>query len=85
VIIEWVWILFCYILFPDRKYRSGVTGFHLLIQVQPLYDHSTSPCKSVRLNGGDTCLQLLLPQNTYCKYILKSFCQEIKLKGGETT
>jgi len=84
VIFEWVWILFCYMLFPDRKYRSGVTGFHLLIQEQPLYDQPTSPCKSVRLNGEYRGLQLLLPQNTYHKFILKSICQEIKPKGGET-
>ena len=84
MIFEWVWILFCYMLFPDQKYRSGVAGFHLLIQEQPFYDQSTSPCKSVRLNGEYRCLQLLLPQNTYHKYILKSICQEIKPKGDET-
>ena len=84
MIFEWVWILFCYTLFPDRKYRSGVTGFHLLIQEQPLYDQSTSPCKSVRLNGEYRCLQLLLPRCIHHKYIFTCVFQEIKQKGDET-
>ena len=46
VIFQWVWILFCYMLSQDQKYRSSVAGVHLLIQEQPLYDQSTSPCKS---------------------------------------
>jgi len=85
VIIEWVWILFCYILFPDRKYRSGLAEFHPLIQGQPLYDQSSSPCKSFHLNGEYRCLQLLLPQNTFHRCIFACIYWEIKLKGDEPT
>jgi len=83
VIIEWVRILFCCILFPNRKYRSGLAELHPLIRGQPLYDQSSSPCKSFRLNGEYRYLQFLLPQNTYQKSIFACICQEIKPKGGE--
>jgi len=83
VVIEGVWILFCYTLFPDRKYRSGVAEFHPLIRGQPLYGQSSSPCKSFCLNGEYRYLQLLLPQNTYHRSIFASICQEIKPEGGE--
>jgi hypothetical protein len=82
VIIEWVWILFYYMLFPEWKYWSGLAHPHK-IQEQPMYDQSTLPCKPVRLNGEYRYLQLLLSQNTYHKYIITSICQEIKPKGGE--
>jgi len=83
VIFQWVWILSCCMLFPDRKYRLGVAGFHLLIQEQPLYRQSTSPCKSFRLNGEYRYLQLLLPQDTYHRYIFTCICSEIKPKEGD--
>ena len=69
VIFDWGWILFCYMLFLERKYWLGVDGFHFLIQEQPLPDQSTSPCKSVRLNGEYRYLRPLLPQ----KHLLNIF------------
>ena len=85
LIIEWIWILFCYLLFPDRKYRSGSAEFHPLIRVQPLYDQSSSPCKFFHLNGEYRYLQVLLPQNTYRRCIFACIYWEIKLKGDEPT
>ena len=61
VISEGIWILFCYRLFPYQKYRSGVGGFHFLIQEQPQYDQPTLPCKSVRLNCAYKYLRPLFP------------------------
>ena len=82
VTIEWVWILFCYILFPDRKCRSDLAEFHLPLRGQPLYDRPSSPCKSFRLNGEYRYLQLLLSRDTYRGRIFTYFCREIKLEGG---
>jgi len=83
VIIEWVWVLFCYMLFAEQKHRSGLAAFHRLIQGQPFYSQSSSPCKSFRLNGEYRYLQLLLPQSTYRRCIFARICQEIKPEGGE--
>jgi hypothetical protein len=83
VITERTWVLSWYMPSPDRKYLRGLTEFYPLIRGQPLYDQSTSPCKSVRLNGEYRYLQLLLPQNTYHRYIFACVCQKIKSKGGE--
>ena len=80
---EWARIPFCYMLSQDQKYRSGVAGVHLLIQEQPLYDQSTSPCKSVRPNDECRYLQVLLPQKRLPKYIFKCNSQKIKLRGTE--
>ncbi len=85
VITEGIWVLSWYILFPDRKYRSGLAEFHPhMIRGQPLYDQSSLPCKSFRLYAEYRYLQLLLPQNTYHRYIFSRICLEIKPKGGET-
>ena len=82
LIFQWVWILFCCMLFPDQKYRSRVVGFHLLIQEQPLYHQSTSLCTSFHQNGEYRYLQLLLPQDTSYTYIFTCICPEIKPKEG---
>jgi hypothetical protein len=81
-IIEWIGILFCYTLLPKQKCWSGVGAFHYLIQEQALNDQSTSPCKSVHLNGEYRYLQSLFPQKRLLICIFTYICQEIKSKGG---
>lgn len=83
VITERTQILSWYMPSLDRKYLPGLTEFYPLIRGQPLYDQSTSPYKLSCLNCEYRYLQLLLPQNTYHKYIFTSICQEIKSKGGD--
>lgn len=83
VIIEWVWILSCYILSPDQKYLPGLANSRPLIQEQLFYGQSISPCKLSRLNGEYRYLQLLLSLCIYPSYIFACVCQEIKSKGGE--
>jgi len=80
---EWAGIPLCYMLSQDQKYRLGVAGVHLLIQEQPLYGQSTSPCKSLRLNDEHRYLQLLFPQKRLPKYIFKCNSQKIKPRGAE--
>ena len=63
--------------------QSGLAEFHPLIRGQPFYDQSSSPCKSFRLNGEYKYLQLLLPQNTYHRYIFSFIYQEINQGGGD--
>jgi hypothetical protein len=59
LVTEWVWILFCYMLFLSQRYQPGLAKFHSLIREQFLYGQSSLPCKSFHLNGEYRYLQLL--------------------------
>ena len=52
-------------LFPGRKYLSGIAGFHLLIRGQSLYCQFSLPCKSFHLFHECRCLRFLRPCSTY--------------------